>query len=273
MVNQLLEEDDRLSTIELPVNCLPSKGYGYNINIVKIPKLIFSQIMDYTSELDKSKNELSTFLTQLKHLVLTLEGGASFSMYDAIPIIAIRSYSSVNDKLSDKIKIKYNCPYHKRPEVMAVDLNKLKFNDIDPLLTKIDSIKINGKFYKFRIPTVKEFIDTVNEFKLLVPVPHAMKVLWILSMFADIGNKDVSKSILNAVMNMSNTEDIVLINKLYELLTGSFTHFVAESIEDKEGGEPVVVRIKTITPITDIFQNIPLNQDFNQASINIRKDD
>lgn len=258
---------------DIPVDSLPSKGYGYSFNLLTIPQLVFSQILDYQAELEKQKNELSTLLVQLKHLVLNLEHGSEISMYDALPIMAIRTYTSASDKLTDYLKIKYYCPVHKKQEILEVKLGAMIFNDIDPNLTKIDEIRLNGNYHKFEIPTVKKFLDVANKFKTSVPINYAVKFIWLLSMFKDILGKEDDKFYGNKILNdllHANTTDIVTINKLYSMLTNAFTGFKATC---KNGGEPVVVDINSISPITDIFRNILQTEKFDQTAIKYREID
>ena len=259
---------------ELPVESLPSKGYGYKFNMVRLPKLVFSQITEYSSEIYKCNNELSSFLCQLKHLLLNLPNGSEISMYDAIPLMAIRCYTSTSDKLTDFIKIKYHCPLHDRQEVMKVDMTKMKFNDIDPMLKKLKAVKLDGKYYDLRVPTVGEFVATANKIKMKLPKSHALKYLWMMSAFTGIEkddkeNENLADRVLNAI-SKGDSKDIIALNKIYSLLTGAFTYFVAHCSE--EGGEPVV-RIPTIEPITDIFQNILLNEEFDQDTFDFREDE
>lgn len=258
---------------DIPVDSLPSKGYGYDFNLLEIPQLVFSQILDYQAELEKQKNELSTLLVQLKHLVLSLKNGPKISMYDALPVMAIRTYTSASDKLTDYLKIKYFCPVHQKKEIMEVKLGSMIFNDIEPDLTKIDSIRLNGNYYKFEIPTVQKFIDTANKFKMTVPLSHAVKFIWLLSMFKDIlGNEEdkfLGNKILKDLMN-ADAKDIVVLNKLYSMLTNSFTGFKATC---KNGGEPVIVDINSISPITDIFRNILQTEEFDKTAIKYREID
>lgn len=263
------------SVTELPVSSLPSKGYGYKFNMVRLPKLVFNQITEYSSEVHKCNNELATFLCEIKHLLLNLQNGSEISMYDAIPLMAIRCYTSTSEKLTDFIKIKYHCPLHDRQEVMKVDMTKMKFNDMDPMLRKIKAVKLDGVFYDLRIPTVGEFVATAEKIKLKLPKTHALKYAWMMSAFtgiekSDKENENLADRVLNAI-SKSDSKDILALNKIYSLLTGAFTYFVAHC-GDKEGGEPVV-RIPTIEPITDTFQNILLNEEFDQDTFDIREDE
>jgi len=245
-------------SMDIPTDQLPSKGLLYPFSTLAVSRLKFSQIMEYSADLSYCQNELSRFLVQLKHLILNLPAGREVSMYDAIALIAIRTYMSTSADLTNNIRIKYQCPIHNKKEVIEVDLRSIRFEDIDEELVRVDTFRLGGKSYRFRIPTVAEFVDVAEHFKTSLPMNDllATKYIWILSMFKDIMDKDKRMEILSAVKNATADDDgILVLNTLYKKLSGAFQYLVAYC---DQGGEKVMVKIPTVEPITQYFLDLPI---------------
>ena len=254
--------------ISLPVETLPSKGYNYKFKAVNIPRMVFSEILDYQADMERCKNETSEFITLLKNIVLTIPNGENILLYDAIPIIAVRIYNSTAETLTDFIKIKYECPVHHKKETLEVRLKNFRFNDMNPLLKKIKAVTIHGKAYDFVMPTVKDFIEITETFRLKAPVNNALKYFYLLSMFKDAYNPKHQLEILGA-LKTATSKDIVVLNSLYEMITGAFNGFMVTCNNESE---PVAVRLNSISPVTDIFQNILESENLDEAAFDLRKD-
>jgi hypothetical protein len=230
--------------------------------------MVFAEILEYQSDMEQCKNEASEFITLLKDIVLPLPHGEDILLYDAIPVIAVRIYNSTAETLTDYIKIKYECPVHKKKETLEVRLKNFKFNDMNPLLRKIRSVNINGKAYDFVLPTVKDFLTITETYKLKTPVNNALKYFYLLSMFKASYEPKTQLEILGALKS-ATSKDIVVLNSLYEMITNAFTGFM---VMCKNGSEPVAVRLESISPVTDIFQNILESENIDEAAFDLRKD-
>lgn len=254
--------------ISLPVDTLPSKGYGYNFKAVSIPRMVFSEILNYQADMEQCKNDAAEFITLLKDVVMTIPNGGSILLYDAIPIIAVRIYNSTAETLTDFIKIKYECPIHHKKESLEVRLKNFRFNDMNPLLKKIKAVRIGGKSYDFVLPTVSNFIEITETYRLKAPVNNALKYFYLLSMFKAAYDPKTQLEILG-VLKTATSKDIVVLNSLYEMITGAFTGFM---VTCNNGSEPVAVRLDSISPVTDIFQNILESEVIDEAAFDLRKD-
>lgn len=255
-------------TLSLPVETLPSKGYSYKFNAINIPRMTFSEILNYQSDMESSKNETSDFITLLNDIILPLQNGGDILLYDAIPVIAVKIYNSTAETLTDFIKIKYECPYHHKKETLEVRLSNFQFNDMDQKLKKIKSVILNGKSYDFHLPTVSDFLTITETFKLRLPVENSLKYFYLLSMFKASYEEKSRMEILYAIKN-ATSKDIVTLNSLYTMITNAFTGFNALC---NNGEETVTVRLKTIYPVTDIFQNILESERLDETAFDLRKD-
>lgn len=245
-----------MQTEEIPVDKLPSRGITYPFSYITLPKLKFSTIMEYQSDLSACNNELSKFIVQMKYLLGDLPSFGDLLMYDAIPLMAIRTYSSATSDISSRIQVKYTCPVHNRMESLEVDLSTMEFNDMDPKLAQIDYFRLSGVPYSFRIPKVREFIQVADHFRNTLPLKDkvATRMIWILSMFKEVLDKDKKLEILKAVNDAtSENDDINTLNYLYSKLTDAFKFLKATC---KQGGEEVKVLIPVIEPLTAYFLDI-----------------
>lgn len=254
-------------SLNIPVDNLPSKGYKYTVKSIEIPQMTFSSILSYQAEIEQCQNELSTFIAQLRCILMTLPDSEQLSLFDALPLIAIRVYASSCEQLTDYIKIKYQCPVHNKKETMEVRLKNMRFGDMDPLLKKIEFVKINDEKYKFKVPTVKEFLNIAELLKTRVPLSAALKYVYLMSMFEEAYNEKTRMTLLSAMFN-ATSKDIVTLNKLYQLITGAFLGFTATC---NNGGESVTVPIDSIGPVTDIFQNILETEGFDETVLTLRE--
>jgi hypothetical protein len=126
---------------------------------------------------------------------------------------------------------------------------------MDPELLKIDAFKLNGRTFNFRLPKVKDFLRVADIFKTSLSYKDsaATKMVWILSMFKDIDDRENRLEILNAVRGATSEGDgIKTLMYLYSKLTDAFTHLVTTC---RQGGEKVTVEIPVIEPITSYFLN------------------
>ena len=239
----------------IPVENLPSKGILYGFSNISISQLTYAKILDYKFDLEKQHNEVSLLITQLNHLIMDLPNGADISMYDAFALMAVRVYSSSSKDLSNQLSFDFECPIHHKIETVSVDIGSMKFEDMDPKLAEIETIKLNNERFRFRIPTVKEFIEVANSCKTLLPVkPYALKLIWLLSMFKDVSNKDERLKIIKSVTEATVVNDeLLLLETLYQKMM-SFKFMFATC---KQGGEVNKFQINTIEPITSYFRHIP----------------
>jgi len=247
-----------MQELEIPVDKLPSKGKLYPFNYITLPRLKFSTVLDYQSDLSCCRNELSKFVTQLKYLLRDLPSYKQLLMYDAVPLLLIRTYASATPELSNHIRIKFICPIHRQPEEFDINLESIEFNDIDPELYKIDTFRINNQTFKFRLPTVDDFLRTADTFMTILPVKDsvAMKMIWILSMFSEVDKRENRSRILQAVRTAtSEGNGIKTLTYLYSKLTNAFTHLTTEC---RNGGETVKVEIPVIEPLTAYFLNFSI---------------
>ncbi|MCQ2209219.1 MAG: hypothetical protein MJZ34_02895 [Paludibacteraceae bacterium] len=231
--------------------------------------MTFSDILSYQTDMEASMNEAAEFITLIKDIILPLQHGSEVLLYDAIPVIAVRIYNSTSESLTDFIRIKYECPIHHEKESLEVHLSNFNFEDMNKTFRRIKSVRLGQKDFDIIMPTVKDFLDVTDSFRLRVPVENALKYFYLLSLFKASYEDKNKLEILNAIKN-ATSKDIKTLNMLYEMITGAFTGFNAKCIHGKE---PVTVRLSTIKPVTDIFQNILESEEFDEATFDLRKDD
>ena len=259
-----------MSEIEIAVKRLPSTGFKYNFKKLVIKPLVYQEILDYQSDIEKSKNAVSEYLIQIKYLISNIPNGDNCLLYDAPAIMAIRSFSSTCKDINSTITFSYHCPVHDKKEVLEVSLDKFHFNEMDSTFKKVKQIKLNEQLYNLRHPTIADFVYIANEYKTRVPVKQGLKYLFILSMFDDlydngqdedvVTNPLIKTQILKDILSAKH-EDILVLEWLYRQITNSFDGFNATCKNNckTEGDKPVVVKIDSLVPITEIFQNLLLS--------------
>lgn len=256
-------------TLIIPISSLPSKGYGYHIDKLEIPPLVYSDILEYQKELISSQNALTDFLVQLKHLLLPLHRGEEISLYDAVTLMALRSFASVCKDIGSPMTVTYTCPVHHKQEQLQVTMDNIKYGNMDKALKKAKAVILKGKERNIFVPTIGQFTDLASRIKTLLPTNNALRYLYILSMFQDAYEEDRISELINDFLT-ADTEDIFTLEWMYAQITSAFVGFKAEC---SSGKEPVVVFIDSFKPITDIFQNILSNRIFSQIPIIFREDD
>lgn len=261
-----------MSEIEIAVKRLPSTGKKYDFKKIILQPLVYKEILAYQSELEKSKNAVSDYICQLKNLILPIKHGDTLLMYDVPAVMALRAYGSVCKEINSQLSFSYECPVHHKKETLAVSLDKFHFNEIDKTYSKVQQIKLNEEVYDFKLPTVKDFLFIADTYKTRVPLNNALKYLLVLSHFSDLyEDSSMNKEqILYAVLN-AKYEDVLVLEWLYKQITGCFDSFMANC--KNEGGEPVMVKIDSLIPITDIFQNILLTGLSSEIPIILGEDD
>jgi hypothetical protein len=261
-----------MAEIELLTKKLPSTGLGYKFKKIAIKPMVYQEILNYQSDIEKSKNAVSEYLLQLKYLISSIPNGNNCLLYDAPAIMAVRSFSSTCKDINSTLTFSYMCPVHQKKEVMEVTLDKFHFNEIDKTFKKIKQVKLNEQVYDIRHPTVGDFINIAEEYKTKVPLKQGLKYLFILSMINDLYDDSLEEDsntgihslkknqIIKDILNAKH-DDIVVLEWLYRQITNGFDGFKATCKNDcqKEGENAVIVKIDSLIPITEVFQNILLS--------------
>jgi len=241
--------------MKLLVNTLPSQGYCKSKrDFIEINPLTYRQLKKYTSA--KYTTEIEKLVWDIECLIQDIIGWEDLSMYDLTSLLFTRRLLSAT--FEPELKLTFG------DNVYTINIQDISFKDMPVELKTLDTVEINGKKFKFRLPSLYEYykvlkyasgdVENLNDFSLeivtfastLVPISSSEDQSW-----ENMDSLDAYKQAIKSV-DTSVQQDIVVIETIQTLLQDKLNDVTVKG----EGGE-TAVSLNGLT--ADIFRLIWLN--------------
>ena len=242
--------------MNIPVQQLPSGGYGYDFPDVKVSPMTFIKITEYLENLPEN-DKLEKYLYDINDLLKEDQRILNCYLMDVDFLIFFKKLITVSGDNTFTVDIK--CPKCGETIKQKISLDHdIHFRQIDKSVMEGAFIELNGNKYETIVPTVKDFFRVFEKY-LKYRTVEDLEIIKTISLIKDfdIKGNQVEKDVLGAMHS-----DITLILALKELYNNRL-----EPVEvycpkcglDEETGERrgIAVNVQGLT--VDFFREIRNN--------------
>lgn len=245
----------------IPVNQLPSAGFGYNFPTITIKPMTFLDVIKYTEDYPKDDDPLIKYLYDLDWVMKDDDKIKYCYLLDVDFLIFYKKLGTVSSDMSYSFSIK--CPKCGKSLNKTLVLDKdIHFKQFDERIMKGAAVKLAGHTYDTIVPTLSEFMSVFNVYLRYRKVTD-LKIIKIISLFKDFagnGSNQIESDILNATHS-----DITLLLALQDLYFDGvepITMVCPDCARDGKGGEVTVGVDNLISGfLGDIIKNCPITGD------------
>lgn len=244
----------------LQLENFPSKGRGVNFTEIDIQPLSMREILQFQSEYNvQNLAWIAKIHILITHFLLRNNQAMSMPVTDLYVLLAYTSYLSTTKEFSKRYQLEFNCPQCNSRQVGQITLHDLKFDCLDDMFYKLDSIVFGDTKYFVRIPTIREFYDVVCKYKHMPLQENSAKIIFLVSFLRD---KDGISEFYER-LNNATLEDIALIDYLFVNLCMPLKPTKITCTKCRGGA----VSYDLMEKLTDMFRLISLNSTFNKDKV------
>lgn len=247
--------------MDIPVNQLPSGGYGYDFPSVKIKPLNFVQVVDYMSDCPKD-DEMGKYLYDLDMLIRDDENIKKCYIMDVDFLIFYKKLCTVSEDLSYQVEI--TCPYCGKQIKKMISFEKdIHFKQIDPKIMNGAKIELGGHKYDTIVPTVNDFMKVFNVYLRYRKITDIkmIKTIALMKDFDYQGNQ-IEHDVLEATHS-----DITLLMALRDLYYDRLEPVEVQCPECAKNGERRIVAVSVDSLIVDFFRELYINSPIDGTKI------
>lgn len=197
--------------MNIPVQHLPSGGYGYDFPDVKVSPMSFLKITEYLENLPED-DKLEKYLYEINDLLKEDQRILNCYLMDVDFLIFFKKLVTISGDNTFTVDIK--CPRCGETIKQKISLDHdIHFKQIDRSVMEGAFIELNGNKYETIVPTVKEFFKVFEKYLKYRKIEdlEIIKTISLIKDF-DIKGNQVEEDVLGAMHS-----DITLILALKEL--------------------------------------------------------
>lgn len=248
----------------IPVNSLPSGGYGYNFPYVQVNPMNFLQITEYLKDLPQD-DPLGRYFYEIQNLISGDPNIENCYIMDVDFLIFYKKLITIGDGQEMTLTIK--CPKcgHKIHKKIAIDKD-IHFKKLDEKIMNGAKIVLNGHNYETFVPTVKEFFKIYQRYLTYRNLADLdMIKLIALIKEADLYGNQVQNDVLGATHS-----DITLLMALKELYYDQVEDLIVhcpecEQNQELEERRGIAVSVNSLT--VDFFRELYINSPIDESKI------
>lgn len=236
----------------LQTSMFPSQGFGVPFKEIDIQPMSMRKILDFQAEYETPRlSWVAKMYIMITHFLLDNPQAMAMPVCDLYVLLAYTSYLSTTQEFRNRYQLEFDCPHCKKHTIGQITLNNLKFDNIDKVFWRLQSIEISGKQFFVRIPSVREFYEVLGRYKHMPLDENSARVLFVLSCLKDYAGL----SEFYEAINESKLDDIALINYLFVNMCCPLKPVKISCTKCKGGA----VSVDFINKLTDLFRLISLN--------------
>lgn len=242
--------------MNIPVQHLPSGGYGYDFPDVQVSPMSFLKITEYLENLPED-DKLEKYLYEINDLLKEDKKILNCYLMDVDFLIFFKKLITISGDNTFTVDI--TCPHCGETIKKKISLDHdVHFRQIDKSVMEGAFIELNGHKYETIVPTVKEFFKVFEKYLKYRKIEdlEIIKTIALIKDF-DIKGNQVEDDVLGAMHS-----DITLILALKELYNNRL-----EPVEvvcpkcgyDEETGERRSIAVNVQSLAVDFFREIRIN--------------
>ena len=242
--------------MNIPVQQLPSGGYGYGFSDIKVSPMSFLQITQYLEGLPED-DKLEKYLYEINNLISEDKKILDCYLMDVDFLIFFKKLITISG--DSTVVVKIPCPKCGKIVDKKISLDRdIHFRQIDQSVMEGSFIELGGNKYETIVPTVKSFFKVFEKYLKYRKIEDLdiIKTIALIKDF-DIKGNQIEDDILGATHG-----DITLIKALQELYTNRL-----EPVEvicpncgtNEETGERSGFMVDVTSLTMDFFRDIRIN--------------
>lgn len=253
--------------MQLLIQNLPSGGYGYGFDAIKIQPMIYGQILEYLDNVPADSIEKFYF-----DYCLLKEDDPNIDQLLIPDFEFCRFYKKA---LTISKNVEYNttitCRDCGTKFSHKVTLGDIKFSSLDKSIIEGCSISLGGTEYGVKLPTMSEFFKVFNNYRRIKKTTD-MRLIKLIAMFTDATRYP---NAYEDLVIKAQYEDLVALTMLYDLyyeLLEPITVYCPEcneGIEDPSKMRGMVVEIESLT--ANFFRDILINNRLDKSKVFLGK--
>lgn len=147
--------------MQLLVNNLPTKGINYKFVGVQIKPMFYGQILEYMENVPKGDLEKFYF----DYCLMKEDDPNIENLY--VPDFEFCRYykKAITISKDEAYTTSFRCPECGTKFYSKVTIRDIKFSSIDTNIIEGRCIELGGKYYDIKLPTVKEFLNVLRNYR------------------------------------------------------------------------------------------------------------
>ena len=242
--------------MNIPVQHLPSGGYGYDFPDISVSPMTFLKITEYLENMPED-DKLEKYLYEINDLIKEDKNILKCYLMDVDFLIFFKKLITVSGDNSFIVDIK--CPHCGETIKKKISLDDdIHFRQIDKSVMEGAFIELGGNRYETIVPTVKEFFKVFEKYLKYRKIEdlEIIKTISLIKDF-DIKGNQVEQDVLGAMHS-----DITLILALKELYNNRLEPvevFCPKCGINEETGERRSITVDVSSLTVDFFREISDN--------------
>ena len=242
--------------MNIPVQHLPSGGYGYDFPDIEVSPMTFLKITEYLENLPE-EDKLERYLYEINDLIKEDKRILDCYLMDVDFLIFFKKLITVSG--DNTFYTTTTCPHCGETIKKKLSLdNDIHFRQIDKSVMEGAIIELNGHKYETIVPTVKEFFKVFEKYLKYRKIEdlEIIKTISLIKDF-DIKGNQVEEDVLGAMH--SDITLILMLKDLYNKRIEPVEVFCPKCGLNEETGERRSITVDVSSLTVDFFREITNN--------------